>query len=296
MKAKIFEIKRFAVHDGDGIRTTVFFKGCPLKCVWCHNPEGLKGETELAFYSHKCTNCGNCVNSCPNNAHQIINNIHVFIRENCLSCGKCVENCYNSALTLYGNEITSDELLKILLEDKEFFDNSNGGVTVSGGECLLYADFIKDLFIKLKNHGINTAVDTCGFIGKEQIDKIIDYTDVFLYDFKAYTSKTHKNCTGQSNDIIIKNLEYLDKKGKNIEIRIPYVPNYNDFEIEDMIKYLNGIKNITKIRILPYHNFSTAKYQSLNYENTMPSVVPTNEEIENIKNTLRKISIHKIVD
>ncbi|MBR2376439.1 MAG: glycyl-radical enzyme activating protein [Clostridia bacterium] len=296
MKAKVFEIKKFAVHDGDGIRTTIFFKGCPLKCVWCHNPEGLSSKTQLAYYSHKCINCFECVKICPNNAHIINNGIHEYVAKNCINCGKCEEICLGNAIKIYGKDYTVDELLKIVLEDKVFYDNSGGGVTLSGGECLLYANFIKDLFIKLKNHGINTAVDTCGFIGKDQIDKIIDYTDVFLYDFKAYTSKTHKNCTGQSNDIIIKNLEYLDKKGKNIEIRIPYVPNYNDFEIEDMIKYLNGIKNITKIRILPYHNFSTAKYQSLNYENTMPSVVPTNEEIENIKNTLRKISIHKIVD
>ena len=141
MKAKIFEIKRFAVHDGDGIRTTVFFKGCPLKCVWCHNPEGISSKTEIAYYAHKCVSCRECLSVCPTGAHVIENNKHVFRREKCIACGKCSEVCLGGALTLYGKETTVEELLPVLLKDNEFYDNSGGGVTLSGGECLLQADF-----------------------------------------------------------------------------------------------------------------------------------------------------------
>ena len=169
MSARIFEIKRFAVHDGDGIRTTVFFKGCPLKCVWCHNPEGIDFKPELAYYENKCINCGECIRVCPNNAHTIEKGVHIFNRKKCTGCGNCEEVCLGNALTLYGEEVTEDELLPKLLEDKEFYENSNGGVTLSGGECLMQSDFCAELLKKLKENGINTAVDTCGFVPQQRI-------------------------------------------------------------------------------------------------------------------------------
>ena len=190
MKAKIFEIKRFAVHDGDGIRTTVFFKGCPLKCLWCHNPEGISGETELAYYAHKCIGCAECVMACPNGAHTIEGGAHQFHREKCVACGKCEEVCLGNALTLYGKGYTVCDLLAILLKDKDFYDASGGGVTLSGGECLLHADFCAELLKELKESGVHTAVDTCGRISKAALDKVLPYTDVFLYDVKAVTAAT----------------------------------------------------------------------------------------------------------
>ena len=180
MKATIFEIKRFAVHDGDGIRTTVFFKGCPLKCVWCHNPEGIFMKPSLAYYAHKCIGCGECVNVCLQNAHKMTENEHIFERESCIGCGACESACLGEALTLYGRETSAEELLPKLLEDKEFYENSGGGVTLSGGECLLQADFCAALLKALKENGIHTAVDTCGFVSREAFDKVIPYTDVFL--------------------------------------------------------------------------------------------------------------------
>ena len=149
MKAKIFEIKNFAVHDGDGIRTTVFFKGCPLKCVWCHNPEGLSLNSELAYFKHKCLSCGECLSVCPTQAHTFENGLHCFDRNKCIACGKCADVCLGKALLFFGKEITSEKLLPILLKDKDFYDNSGGGVTLSGGECLLYADFCAELLKKL---------------------------------------------------------------------------------------------------------------------------------------------------
>lgn len=294
MKAKIFEIKRFAVHDGDGIRTTVFLKGCPLKCVWCHNPEGLSNSPELAYYEHKCLNCGECVSVCPTGAHKMENGVHKFDRSKCIACGKCESECLGNALTLYGKEYSVQELLPLLLEDKAFYETSGGGVTVSGGECLLYADFCAELLKKLKENGVNTAVDTCGFISKTALEKVLPYTDTFLYDIKAFDESVHINCTGYSNAQILKNLKFLDESGAKIEIRVPYVPNLNDSQIEKIGKFLSGLKNITKVRVLPYHNYAGSKYDSLEIKNTLPKTLPTNKEVENAVSVLKQYGLNVI--
>ena len=267
MNASVFEIKRFAVHDGDGIRTTVFFKGCPLRCVWCHNPEGLSFDTQEAFYSHKCIGCGECKRADFN-----------------------TNDCLGEARVIYGKKLTVDQLLPLLLEDKDFYETSGGGVTLSGGECLVQADFCSELLKKLKENGIHTAVDTCGFVPKASLDKVIPYTDVFLYDLKAFDEDVHIKCTGQSNDPILKNLMYLDSLGKNIEIRIPYVPNYNSDQINEIAVFLSRLKHITKVRVLPYHNYAGSKYEALGLQNTLPPTIPTDEELSEVKNTIKHIT------
>ena len=263
MKALISDIKRFAVHDGDGIRTTVFFKGCPLKCVWCHNPESISFKPQIAFYENKCVGCGECKKENFN-----------------------AENCLGEARVLYGKEMTVDELLPLLLEDKDFYDTSGGGVTLSGGECLCQADFCAELLKRLKEQGIHTAVDTCGFVSKENIDKVIPYTDIFLYDVKAIDRNVHIKCTGQPNKIILENLEYIDSLGKNIEIRIPFVPEYNSDQIEKIAKFLKPLKNIKAVKVLPYHNYAGSKYTALGMENTLPQILPTEEEIKKAEKML----------
>ena len=287
MKAKIFEIKRFAVHDGDGIRTTVFFKGCPLKCVWCHNPEGIDFKPQLAYYENKCIGCGECVSVCSSSAHKITREGHIFGRELCVVCGKCEKVCLGEALKIYGKEISVDELLPILLEDKDFYESSGGGVTLSGGECLMHPDFCCELLKKLKENGVHTAVDTCGFVSKQSIDKVIPYTDIFLYDLKAYDEDVHIKCTGQSNKVILDNLKYIDSCGKKTEIRIPYVPKYNDNQIEKIGKFLSKLNNVVKVRVLPYHNYAGSKYKSLNMNNTLPEILPTDEEIKSAKEKIK---------
>lgn len=296
MKARIFEIKRFAVHDGDGIRTTVFFKGCPLRCVWCHNPEGLHGKPQLAYYTHKCIGCGECAAVCPAEAHRMNDGIHSFDRSLCVACGRCADACLGDALTFYGRETTVDELLPTLLEDKEFYENSSGGVTLSGGECLTHADFCAELLKALKDNQIHTAVDTCGCVSRDALDKVIPYTDVFLYDLKAYDSDVHKMCTGLPNDIILDNLRYLDSIGKAVEIRIPFVPGYNDCEIEKIAEFLATLKNLTKIRVLPYHNYASSKYRSLDMPCDMPPRVPTAEELQKAQNTVKTITGLPVMD
>ena len=263
MTATIFAIKRFAIHDGDGIRTTVFFKGCPLRCIWCHNPEGIAFEIQQAFYAHKCVGCGECKKD-----------------------SFTTENCAGEARIVYGKEVTVEELLPILLEDKDFYETSGGGVTLSGGECLMQADFCAALLKQLKVHGIHTAVDTCGFVPREALEKVIPYTDVFLYDLKAYDEDVHLNCTGRSNKLILENLTYLDSKGKNIEIRIPYVPDYNDNQIEKIARFLAPMQHIAKVRLLAYHNHTGSKYEALGMENTLPSRLPTAEELAAAENML----------
>lgn len=288
MKAKIFEIKRFAVHDGDGIRTTVFFKGCPLKCVWCHNPEGISPNPQLAYYNNKCIKCGNCVAVCEAGAQKIDKNGHFLDRDLCKLCGKCAKVCMGNALRFYGQDFTVEELIPILLEDKEFYIESGGGVTLSGGECLLQADFCEEIMRQLKENGVHTAVDTCGFIPKESIDKVMPYTDIFLYDIKAYDESVHTGCTGRSNEIILDNIKYIDDSGKKTEIRIPYVPSYNSEQVEKIAEFLRGLKNLTKVRILPYHNYASSKYKSLDMENTLPERLPTQLEIQSVVEEFRK--------
>lgn len=280
MKAKIFEIKRFAVHDGDGIRTTVFFKGCPLKCVWCHNPEGIDFSPQLAYYENKCVGCGECVEACPTGAHSIENGLHIFDRGKCAACGKCEKACPGNALTFYGREMSVEELMPALLEDRDFYENSGGGVTLSGGECLMQADFCAELLKSLKENNIHTAVDTCGFVQRDAIDKVLPYTDIFLYDLKAFAEDVHIKCTGKSNKLILENLKYIDECGKKSEIRIPYVPAMNDGEPPEIAKFLRTLKNVTKVRVLPYHNYAGSKYMSLDMKNTLPEILPTKEEIK----------------
>lgn len=281
-KAIISDVKRFAVHDGDGIRTTVFFKGCPLKCVWCHNPEGISFERQVAYYQKKCINCGECINTCPRNAHKMHEGNHFFERDLCIGCGKCVDKCLGSALILYGREVTVDELLPLLLEDKDFYETSGGGVTLSGGECLCQSEFCVELLKRLKENGINTAVDTCGYVSKEIIDKIIPFTDVFLYDIKAIDEDVHIKCTGQSNNRILENLKYIVSLDKAVEIRIPYVPKFNDTQIEKIAQFLKELGNVKKIKLLPYHNYAGSKYEALGMVNTLPSKMPEENETRDI--------------
>lgn len=274
MTATIFDIKRFAVHDGDGIRTTVFFKGCSLKCLWCHNPEGLSRAKQLACYANKCANCGLCGQVCPNGAQKMTSDGHVLERSLCVYCGTCEKICARGALKLYGKDVTVEELLPVLLEDKTFYDNSGGGVTLSGGECLLQAEFCSVLLQALKQNGIHTAVDTCGETERKAIDAVLPYTDIFLYDIKAIDKRCHIRCTGHSNRRILENLQYLAKKNVPVEIRYPFVPGYTDGEAEKIADYLARFSNITKIRVLPYHNYAGSKYEALGLKNTLPSALP----------------------
>ena len=268
MKGRIFAIKRFAVHDGDGIRTTVFFKGCTLRCLWCHNPEGIAFAPQLAVYGHKCIGCGECL-SCPESAVEMIDGKVITNRERCVSCGRCADKCIFSAREYCGREVEAEVLAEELCLDKAFFESSGGGVTLSGGECLAQGEFALELLEKLKDKGINTAVDTCGCVPREIFERVIPYVDTFLYDVKAIDPEVHKRCTGRENSLILSNLDYLCTENCNVEIRIPFVVGFNDGEIEKIGEFLRG-KPIKKVTVLKYHDLARSKFKSLGMTDTMP--------------------------
>ena len=281
MVAKYIDIKKFAVHDGPGIRTTLFLKGCPLKCQWCHNPESIGFGGELSYLHNKCIGCGECVAVCPQGAHSFGENGHIFDRSKCIGCGKCDNICLGDAAKFYGNCITVEQAFKVLMEDKSFYDGSGGGVTISGGEPMMQADFVAELFKKLCENGVHTALDTCGYVKFSEYEKVIPYTKMFLYDIKHIDSKKHEEAVGKPNELILENLLKLDKTGIDIEIRIPFVPGVNTDEetVRGIGKFLSQCKHITRVKVLPYHSLAGSKYESLDMENTLPKVESPSDEL-----------------
>ena len=250
-KAMIFDIQRNSFVDGPGIRTTVFFKGCNLRCKWCHNPESQSFEKQMMFYKDKCTGCGKCREVCPNHLKK------------CDFCGKCELYCPADARKVCGREYTSDEVFAEVIKDKAFYDNSGGGVTFSGGECMLQLDFLCEILEKCKAAGIHTAVDTAGNVPWESFEKILPFTDLFLYDIKAFGAELHRKGTGVSNELILENLKNLSGRA-DVIVRIPVIGGYNDNdeEIRQIVDFLKQIK-IIKAELLPYHAMGEHKYTAL---------------------------------
>lgn len=273
MKGLISGIKRMEIHDGDGLRTTVFFKGCPLKCIWCHNPESILFEKQIAFFKDKCIHCGICKNERND---------------------KTAESCPTGALFIYGKEYEVDELVETLLQDKAFFENSNGGVTLSGGECLAQPDFAVALAKALNEKGVGVYIDTSGFVKSEIFEKIIPFTDKFLYDIKAIDAKVHKKCTGKDNKLILENLKFLTESKCEVEIRYPLVKGYNDGECDKIGEFLCGLKGITKVKVLQYHSFAASRYKALDMINTLPDTETTYRDVENAVETLKKYRLNAV--
>ena len=286
----LLDTKRFAVHDGPGIRTAFFTKGCPLKCLWCHNPESVASQPQTGFFSHLCRSCGSCLDVCPAGAHLMENGKHRFSHELCVKCGECESVCPGSAMKLYGKKVTVDEALAVALEDRDFYTESGGGITVSGGEPLVQKEFTLSLFKKAKAEGLHTALDTCAFVPRRSLEEALAVTDMFLVDFKHADSEQHKLLTGQPNELIKSNLEFLSQQKVRIEIRIPFVPAYNDGEIEGIARFIAPMKHITKIRLLPYHNYAGSKYEALGMKNTLPERLPTEEALALARSTLAGIT------
>ena len=297
MTGNIFEIKRMAVHDGPGIRTTVFFKGCSLKCIWCHNPEGISAKPQLNFLAHKCVQCRACESVCPIGAHHFEGETHRIDRAACRACGKCVEVCPADAIGIYGKTVTTEELIPELLADKDFYDCSGGGVTLSGGECLCQAEFCAELLKVLKKEGIHTAVDTCGNVPTKAFDQVLDDTDLFLYDVKHMIAAEHEKLTGYSNTLILDNLKYITNCGAKVEIRIPLIPGCNDDD-ENLYKtgaFLAGLTGITKVKVLPYNPYAHSKYTALDMPYTMPEGTgQTDDEIASAVKILKESGLNAV--
>lgn len=270
MTGRISGIKRMEIHDGDGLRTTVFFKGCPLRCIWCHNPESLSFERQVAFFEHKCVHCGACAGEKSERTAAV---------------------CPVSAIEVYGKEYDVDGLFDEVMRDAPFFKNSGGGVTLSGGECLMQSDFTVALAKRFFESGTSVYIDTCGYVRREALESILPYTDKFLYDIKAAEPSVHKSCTGKDNRLIIDNLRFLSESGCRVEIRYPLVKGYNDAEAEGIARLLSGLSGITKVKVLQYHAFSASRYSALGMPNTLPDTETTFDDVEAAVNILKSYGL-----
>ena len=270
MNGTVFDIQRFCVHDGPGIRTTVFFKGCPLHCIWCHNPESQKKQTEIAYYPQKCICCGGCVAVCPAGCHSLAET-HCFDRTNCTTCGKCVDACTADALELLGRNETAEAVLREVLRDQAFYQNSGGGLTVSGGEPLLQSEFLLALLKGAKTEELHTCIETCGFASKEVLREAAKYTDLFLFDIKETDDARHQELTGVPFTPISENLHYLSSLGASIILRCPLIPGINDRE-EHLaeIARLAAELAVQEVNVMAYHRLGDGKYDAIGTENPFP--------------------------
>lgn len=264
MTGQLSRIQRFSVGDGEGIRSTVFLKGCPLHCPWCHNPETQPLTPVLMFYSSRCTLCGKCTISCPNGVHNIIDSKHLIDRSKCISCGKCVKNCFNDALDLDGKTVTVEDIVKIVSEDEEFYAASNGGVTLSGGEPLLQLDFTLELMKQLVDRGIHVLCDTSAQCKTEDLERVIKYCKTFYVDVKANSEQSHSKTVGGSFKRVLENITFLVNNGCDVTVRIPIIPNHND-SVEYLKKVAEAIAptGVKKVDLLPFHSLCRSKYESI---------------------------------
>jgi pyruvate formate lyase activating enzyme len=310
----IFHIQKYSIHDGPGIRTTVFLKGCPLRCQWCHNPEGISNEPELVTIGSRCIGCGMCILVCPNGAvalsapavdseNQEVTRtpalevslgatrsrpVAVTDRGKCTVCGKCADLCPTQARKIVGMCVTSDWVMEQVLKDRVFYEQSGGGVTFSGGEPLMQPEFLLDLLKRCKAEGISTAVDTSGCVPWDSLEKIMPFTDLFLYDVKLTDPSRHSEYTGASNQLILENLSRLAKRRPSIIARIPMIPGINDHE-DNIIatgRFLAGL-GIMQASILPYHDIGSDKYARLGKTYALGDTAqPSDEAVSKVKGIL----------
>jgi pyruvate formate lyase activating enzyme len=286
--AIITNIQGFSIHDGPGIRTVVFFKGCPLSCKWCANPECLSGKPQMGFIETLCTDCGKCLEICANNAIQRGEGEHRIDYSRCTSCGNCRDHCYYGALIRYGESMTIAEVWDAIRRDKIFYDNSGGGVTVSGGEPLLWAAFVRKLFELCRQELIHTCVETCGLADPEAVLEVMPLTDHFLFDLKHMDSDSHRKHTGQSNNQILRNAALILEQGADVVFRQPLIPGVNNSieNIEATARFLTSLgTNAIRLQIMPYHRMGQSKYKALNILYTMEGLgAADDEQVEAAKN------------
>jgi glycyl-radical enzyme activating protein len=276
----VFNIQRFSIHDGPGIRTTVFLKGCPLSCIWCHNPESISPHLEISFNESLCKHCGSCAAVCPKGAHIIGTESHLYNREECERCGRCTEACLAEAITMVGERMSAEEVVAEVERDIPFYNTSGGGMTLSGGEPLLQIDFSRALLSLAKERGIHTCLDTSGYVLSDQLDTIRKHVDLFLFDFKGADPARHRQHTGVDPGIILKNLDILVKKGDRIILRCPIIPGYtdNDDHFLEIAALEKSYPELVEINILGYHELGKGKYDRLGKRPPMCGEVSVSEE------------------
>jgi pyruvate formate lyase activating enzyme len=278
-RGTIFDIQHYSIHDGPGIRTTVFLKGCPLSCLWCSNPESQRGCPEIMFDASRCTHCGRCVEVCPPNASVQHENEIRISRELCLGCALCVAQCPNEARQLVGRTPGVEEVLQEVVKDRLFYENSGGGVTLSGGEPMSQPDFTGALLKRCKEKGIHTVLDTSGYVEVELWNRVLGYVDMILFDLKQMDTRKHKAYTGVSNELILASARKLASQKIPLVIRIPLIPGYNDTDqnSEECARFAREL-GITTVELLPFHRLCSNKYTKLQKAWKLSEVVPPSQE------------------
>ena len=285
----VFHIQRFSIHDGPGIQTTVFLKGCDMECFWCHNPEGRHPYQELQYFATRCIACGECVRVCPTHAHVLTDGVHTFLRDLCTTHGACVDVCCSGALEMNGRIMSVDEVMFEVLQDKPFYENSGGGVTLSGGEPGLNVRFSREILQRCKDAGVATAVETCGYCSKEALNSLLPVTDLFMMDLKLITPERHDAATGNTNERILDNARMLASSGKPLIFRTPVVPTVND-AVEEFSGIVAFIRELIALRsvagntapityeLLAFHKLGSDKYVSLGMDYRASHLEPPTKE------------------
>jgi pyruvate formate lyase activating enzyme len=290
----IFDIKKFSIHDGPGIRTTVFFKGCPLNCSWCHNPESQERQPELMVRENRCIRCGACVVGCAQGALSWNGDSVATDPHNCTLCGTCVETCFAEAREMVGREMTVDGVLAEIVRDLPFYEQSGGGVTFSGGEPLSQPRFLEALLAACRDQEIHTALDTCGYARWELLDRLRRDVDLFLYDLKLMDDARHRRFTGVSNALILENLRALMEHGHEITVRVPLIPGVNDDaeNLDRLGRFVAGLPGVARVDLLPYHHTGKDKYGRLNRPYGLMTLRPPSEEdVARAQGVLEKYSL-----
>jgi glycyl-radical enzyme activating protein len=297
-KTMIFDIQKFSVHDGPGIRTTVFFKGCPLKCLWCSNPESQSAKPQLMHFEDRCTRCGDCIEVCPSGSiHRAENGRILLDLQVCTACGTCVEECLVDARSISGKEMKVKEICRSAEKDINYYQNSGGGVTVSGGEPTSQPKFLLELLTKLKEMDIHICLDTCGIAPWDTLKEAVKLVDLVLMDNKHMDSKIHKKLTGVNNELILENTQKVASMGKPVIIRVPLIPGLNDSDenISQLGQFMKDY-SLPRVDLLPYHHFSLSKHKALGLTYALDDVSdPEEDEIRRVANLLetfdRKVTI-----